>query len=359
MIQDLEKMKQEIPIKALAQELGIETRHNSAKCFNSIGHGRGDKNRSLSFKISNKDNYFKCFGCNIGGSVIDLEMLVTGKDKKTAIQDLASRYGFSKSTAGQVIQKVKYIETPEPVRTIPENANNFAIYEALESFCGGSGGIGQETLKYLTGVHRGLSEDIIKRFRIFSISDYKKTNEFLKNTFPLEQLLKSGLLNEKNEKHNLTFWKQTIIIPFIKQGRIITLRARYFFNGSADTDGAKIRGITGHTTKIFFNEEIIGKLEQGRKIFITEGEFDCMVLMQNKYNAIGVLGVENISDNMIEQLKGLNVVLSFDNDNAGIEAMQNVAKRFLVKGQKVKIKQLPTGTKDVTEYFINLKPQLV
>ena len=356
MIGDLEKMKQEISIKALAQELGIEIRHNSAKCFNPTGHERGDKNRSLSFKTTNEDNYFKCFGCNIGGSVIDLEMLVTGKDKKTAIQDLASRYGFSNNTTGQVIQKVKYVDVPEPIRTIPNNPDNFAIYEALESFCGGSSGIDPRTLNYLTGIHRGLSEDTIKRFRIFHISDYKKTNEFLKSTFLLDKLLESGLLNEK---YNLTFWKQTIIIPFVKEGRITTLRARYFFDGSAETDEAKIRGITGHTTKIFFNEERIDKIEQGKKLFITEGEFDCMVLEQNECNAVGILGVENISESMIEQLKGLDVVLCFDNDKAGLEAMQATAKRFLLKGQKVRVKELPSNIKDVTDYFINLKPRFI
>ncbi len=98
---------------------------------------------------------------------------------------------------------------------------------------------------------------------------------------------------------------------------------------------------------------------QGKKLFITEGEFDCMVLEQNKCNAVGVLGVENISDSMIEQLKDLDVVLSFDNDKAGKEAMEATAKRFLSKGQRVRVKQLPASIKDVTDYFINLNKRFV
>jgi len=91
---------------------------------------------------------------------------------------------------------------------------------------------------------------------------------------------------------------------------------------------------------------------KGQKVYIAEGVFDAMMLEQNGYNAVGILGVNNFKSEYTELFKGLEVVLCLDQDEAGERATNELAKMFLLKGQAVKTKRLPDGIKDITEYFI-------
>ena len=140
----------------------------------------------------------------------------------------------------------------------------------------------------------------------------------------------------------------------MQDGRIVYLRGRYLENGNAQTDGAKMLGLKGQTTKRLFNADRLADLEKGDKVYICEGEFDAMILDQQGFNAVGVLGTTNFNADDIELFKGLDVVLALDNDEAGERATQTIAEMFLFKGHKINSKRLPDGIKDITDYFTKL-----
>ena len=62
---DLDTLKDAIKITDLAITLGLQVEGKTAHCFK-----HQDRTASLSFDT--KTNRFKCFSCNISGSVIDL-----------------------------------------------------------------------------------------------------------------------------------------------------------------------------------------------------------------------------------------------------------------------------------------------
>jgi len=351
---DLDRLKQAIPIVDLARELGMEIKGHQARCYNSAAHKHNDRRFSLG--LDTKRNRYKCFACGEQGSIIDLFMKVKGVETGRAIKELAERAGLKPAGPQTSLRQqgaraeIKQPEASAASREIrganADTAYSY-IYEGLFEICGG---LDEESRDYLIGPTRGLNEDTLNYFLLFSVSDYDRVNRQLKEKFKREELEAAGLLNEKG---NLIFYQHKVLIPFFSQGRIVYLRGRFLSNGNASTDGAKMLGLKGQTTKRLFNTDRLFSLEPGKKIYICEGEFDTMILEQYGYNAVGILGVENFNpDDMVELFKGKDVVLALDNDEAGERATSKIAKAFLLKGQKVRKKELPEGIKDITDYFL-------
>lgn len=331
---ELERLKQAIRIDDLARQLGMQIRGRQARCFNVASHRHQDRHPSLGFDL--KTNRFKCFACGVNGSIIDLYMGVKGVGIKEAIKDLARMAGFTDNPRPL---KQKDIDK-KANKTIPERTGEIGgIYKALQDYCGE---LDQPSLTYLTGTTRGLKKETISHYRLFSIKDYPATNKFMREKFSLEQLQRAGLVSEKG---NLIFYEHKIIIPFYHNRRIIYLQGRR-------ADDQQPRYLQIRRPVPLFNADILKDIKPGSKIYICEGVFDAMILEQEGYKAVAILGVNNFKPEKARLFKGLEVVLCLDNDESGKLATQALARIFLLQGQKVKTKRLPEGIKDITEYFI-------
>lgn len=350
---DLNRLKEAIPVTELAKTLGLDIRGRQARCYNSTAHKHGDQHFSLG--LDTKRNRFKCFACGESGSVIDLYKAVKGLELSQAIKELADMVGLtpqSHQTHQRGYNKpyaYKDVKTPPEATGEATNGNLGAYSDIYEELCLVCGGLDQESEAYLKG--RGLTQETLNRFLLFSVSDYQKADKHLKGKFSRDELQRAGVISDEG---NLIFYKHKVLIPFLSEGRIVYLRGRYLLNSNAETDGAKMLGLKGQTTKRLFNANRLTDLEKGDKVYICEGEFDTMILDQHGYNAVGVLGTTNFNAGDIGLFKGLDVVLALDNDEAGERATKELAKMFLLKGQRVNSKQLPGGIKDITDYFTKL-----
>ncbi|BCS53323.1 toprim domain-containing protein [Geobacter sp. SVR] len=92
----------------------------------------------------------------------------------------------------------------------------------------------------------------------------------------------------------------------------------------------------------------------GKRIVITEGEIDAMTVAQAfglKWPVVAVAGADRAKKQILQELDFLNsfeeVVLAFDNDDPGRDAIQECAPLF--SPNKVKIVQWPTGIKDAND----------
>jgi len=327
---DLDQLKQAIKIDDLARQLGLEIRGRQARCFNVASHKHQDRHPSLGLDL--KTNRFKCFACGVNGSIIDLYMGVKGVEIKQAIRELAQMAGFTDNSGPP---KRKEVNKPLPTAGVITKG----IYETLQDYCGE---LDPSSLAYLTGATRGLKKETIKRFQLFSIKDYPATNKFMQEKFNLEQLKQAGLVSEKG---NLIFYEHKIIMPFLDNGRIIYLQGRR-------VDDQHPRYLQIKRPVPLFNTDTLKDIKKGDKIYICEGVFDAMILEQEGYKAVAILGVNNFKPERAGLFKGFDVVLCLDNDESGKLATQALARIFLLQGQKVKTKQLPDGIKDITEYFI-------
>jgi DNA primase len=217
------------------------------------------------------------------------------------------------------------------------------IYSYLESLCNG---IDDRVKEYLTGNQRKLTLETIKRFRIFSIKDVNKIIEGLKRKFTEEELKFSGLFNEKG---NFMYLYNRIIIPYLEEDKIVYLRGRYFYNGKYDTDKYKYLGLYNAyaktlSAKRFYNIDVLRSPNDSRLV-ICEGEFDTMIACQNNATAIGIGGVGNIPEEKIQLLDNFEIYIAFDNDAAGQEATNKIAK---ILNRPIKVIRLKNH-KDISE----------
>jgi len=337
---DLDQLKQAMPIMDLAKSLGLEVRGRQARCYNGDAHKHGDRSFSLGLDINR--NRFKCFACGEQGSIIDLYKQVKGIELSQAIKELVDMTGLTPMShqtsykATSTPHKAD-IRRPEPPS---EDLGTYSdIYEELNFYCAG---LDQESEQYLKG--RGLTDKTLNRFLLFSVKDYQATDKHLKDKFSTDELQRAGIMGEKG---NLIFYKHKIIIPFLQDGRITFLQGRRL-----DQEQPKYLHLKRPVP--LFNADALTDTDKGKKIYIAEGVFDAMMLEQNGYKAIGILGVNNFKPDYTDLFKGLDVVLALDNDEAGERGTNELAKMFYLKGQGVSSKQLPDGIKDITDYFKSL-----
>jgi DNA primase len=214
---DLDRLKEAIPITELAERLGLEIRGRQARCYNSQAHSHEDKNKSLG--LDTKRNRYKCFACGVNGSIIDLYKGVKGAETGEAIKELAGMAGLApdspqRHATSRLAPKSEPKATPEPTEAYSD------IYEELVYLCGG---LDKESLDYLTGDNRGLTEQTASDFLLCNIGDYQDIDKKLKAKFSLDELQRAGVVSDKG---SLIFYKHKIIIPFMSEGRVVFLQGR-------------------------------------------------------------------------------------------------------------------------------------
>ena len=344
---DLDYLKQAIPIMDLAKFLGLEIKGRQARCYNSQAHKHNDRNFSLGLDVAR--NRYKCFACGEQGSVIDLYKQVKGIELSQAIKELAEMAGLTPMShqtgykgQGKPYNKASTLYKAYNGQSEADSEDLGVYSDIYEEFYFYCKGLDQESEQYLKG--RGLTDEALNRFLLFSVKDYQATDKYLKNKFNLDELQKAGIVGEKG---NLLFYKHKIIIPFLQDGRIIFLQGRRL-----DQEHPKYLHLKRPVP--LYNADALAEIEKGKKIYIAEGVFDTMTLEQNGYKAVGILGVNNFKPDYVDLFKGLDVVLVLDNDEAGERGTNDLAKMFYLKGQRVSSKQLPDDIKDITDYFLTL-----
>jgi len=336
---DTDGIKDRIKIINLARQLGLDVKGKQARCFNTPAHKNGDKNPSLSFDVDK--NRFTCWACGVKGDIFDLYREVKGVDFKQALAELGALAGVPSIAVKPATAGYKPRKQPEQAQTQAEaKKGDFkSIYKLFKEYCRG---LDQDSLNYLTGKTRCLTTQTINRFGVFTIKDYGATKDYLLSQHSLKDLQEAGLFNETG---NLIFLKHRLITPFTDSGEIIFLQGRRLDAGQPKYLNLKQRAVP------LFNKDTLKDIPEGGKAYICEGVFDAMILEQNGFKAVAIVGVNGFKPEMTDLFKGFDVVLALDNDDSGKQGIQTLARMFLERGQKVKVKTLPDGVKDITEFF--------
>ncbi|MEE9432211.1 MAG: CHC2 zinc finger domain-containing protein, partial [Melioribacteraceae bacterium] len=339
----------------------IKARYNILDLCNDIGLKPNSSNfvlsiykqeKTPSLKLYLKTNSYKCFATGNGGDLIKFYCDYYKIEVKQGIKELAEKLNISndqtnneKSAASfKTILPVKFevlksereffnerteiiiynndvgIDEAEQISFADvleqRKLKQTKVFEGLYQFCN-KDGLDGLIFDYLISNKRGLNEETIKRFRLFSVQSVKQTIEFLKDSFTREEVTLSGLFKNKF----FLFTKHRLVIPFIENDKITYLRARYFYKGIYQTDKFKYTSVNNWSKtlspKRFFNSDLLKGIKPFDNLIITEGEFDCMVASKHGSNAIGVAGTGNFPKDKIQLLNQFNIYLAFDDDEAG------------------------------------------
>lgn len=287
--------------------------------------------KTPSFSVSQSKQMFYCFGCGVGGNIYTFIMEYENYTFVEALKLLAERAGINLPEQEYSEREKRQADIRNRLLDINKEAAKYYYYQLKSER-------GQAARQYL--IERGLNEDIIKSFGLgyanrFSDDLYK----YLKNLGYEDELLKqSGLVSfdEVRGGHD-KFWDR-IMFPIMDVGnRVIG------FGGRVMGDGMP-KYLNSPETKIFDKSRILYGLNRARRsresyFLICEGYMDVLALHQAGFtNAVAALGTA-----FTEHHAGLikrytqEVVLTFDNDGAGIQAALRAIHILRNNGLSVKV----------------------
>ena len=298
----------------------------------------GEKTASMSF--TDEENLFHCFGCKEGGDIFKYVQLANNVEFQESVEIIADKYAFNlKYTDSQYESNQKNLI--QMMKIIGEYFIT-NIHETSSS----------KPKQYLST--RKINNEHIDRFKLgFAEIDEKIFYDFCTQNEISKQNLKSlGLLSEKQ---NLLF-RERILFPITNfrnetvafGGRALNDYGPKYLNSSESQVYKKNR-------TLYFTESFLKSVKEFKEIIIVEGYFDVLA-----FNLLGYANVASPSGTAltVQQLEQLskystNIILSFDNDEAGINATRRILelKNSTTRDLNLSCLVLPKEFKDIGEYF--------
>ena len=301
--------------------------------------------RTPSFVVSPVKNIFKDFSTGIGGNSITFYMKINNISFVEAIEELSRKYN---------------ITMPKVVRKNDENKSEYnKYYEILskvEKYYVDNLINNKEATTYIK--NRGFTEEDVKKYNIgFSSNQWDDLYNFLtKEGYEEKELIELGLI-KKNENGNIfDVFRNRIMFPIVN-----SYSKTIGFGGRIIENNENAPKYLNSPDSLVFNKgkELFGLTNRGQDIkkkgfaILMEGYLD--VLTSHKYgfnSAVASLGTSLTEDQVILLKKYTNnVVIAYDNDEAGKNAILKAMYIFKKHDFNVKCLVVNDTIKDPDEYL--------
>lgn len=293
--------------------------------------------KTPSFTVSESKQIFYCFGCHVGGDLLEFLTKYLKLDYREVLQMLEKETGLRLFERDKDYdRKIKEIKK---IYEINKKALLFFVnnlYKTAE---------GSKALGYLK--KRNLNIETIKRFYIgYGGADWDRLYKTLLNEgFSKGDIEKTGLISVTSGGVR-DFFRNRIIFPILNaRGDIIG------FGGRA-VDNSLPKYVNSQETVVFIKRSNlyginIAKeyIEKSKQVYIVEGYMDCVMMHQAGFNnTIATLGTA-MTEEHIKYLKPMvdEFYLIYDGDEAGRKAALRGVEIFLNLGVSPFITLLPEG----------------
>ena len=287
--------------------------------------------KTPSFSVSQSKQMYHCFGCGVGGNVYTFIMEYENYTFVEALKFLAERAGINLPEQEYSAREKRQIDLKNRLMEINKEAAKYYYYQLKSDR-------GQAAREYLLG--RGLNEEAIKAFGLGYANRYSDDlYQYLKSlTYEDELLKQTGLVtfDEVRGGHD-KFWDR-IIFPIMDQNNRVV-----GFGGRVMGDGMP-KYLNSPETIIFDKSRILYGLNRARRsresfMLICEGYLDVIALHQAGFtNAVAALGTSftELHANILKRYTK-EVLLTFDNDGAGMQAALRAIQILRDTGLSVKV----------------------
>lgn len=297
--------------------------------------------KSPSFSVSPDKQIFHCFGCGVGGNVITFIMKIEGCSFVEAIQMLAARANIQLPTLENNQDTAKEI-----LKSKVHKVNEFAAEFYHKNLYTPNAKMGQEYVK-----KRQLSNETLKAFKIGYSGKFNELYQTLKKEgFEDQEILESGLVNRNNNGTYIDRYRNRLMFP------ICDVRNRVIAFGGRVLDDSKPKYINSPENVVYSKGRHlfglnVAKKEKIDKLLIVEGYMDVISLHQRGIkNVVASLGTALTQQQGFLLRKNANqVIVSFDSDEAGLEAKKRAVDILQNMGIDLRILQME-GAKDPDEY---------
>ncbi|MFI4918488.1 MAG: DNA primase [Legionellales bacterium] len=265
--------------------------------------------KSPSFNVVEKKQFYHCFGCGASGNAISFAMNYLNQGFTAAVETLATRLGLTVPREGQ-------IKSPHASNDLYKLLSEVSIYYQNNLKHDGA-----TAIDYLR--NRGLSGDIAKQYQLGFAPDGWHT---LEKKFPHKQadLITSGMLIKNEDGKVYDRYRNRVMFPIHdRHGRIIG------FGGRVLDANQKPKYLNSPETVLFQKgrelyglHQILSRQKSLDCIIIVEGYLDVIALAQHGINnAVAALGTATNTYHIQLLAKHTKkLVFCFDGDAAGKQA---------------------------------------
>ncbi len=310
------------------------------------------REKTPSFNVNPQRQIYKCFGCGAGGSVIRFVMEYEHIDFVSAVRKLAQRAGIPIIEEAGGPEDEKRTETRKRLLALHVEAAAWFHHNLLRM---PSAQIARDYLK-----SRGISAGVAKSWQLgFAPDSWDALLEFLrKKNFHSEEIAQSGLAASKDDGENpqsairnpkfYSRFRGRVMFPIRNDyGEVIAFSGRVL-----DPEAKTAKYVNSPETPLFTKGKVLYGLDKSKRALIEtktaivcEGQLDLISAFESGVqNVIAPQGTAFTTDQArVLQRFVETVVLCFDSDRAGQEAITRSLPALLEHGLEVKVARLPQG----------------
>ncbi|MDI1291634.1 MAG: DNA primase [Methylobacter sp.] len=292
--------------------------------------------KTPSFSVNQKKQFFYCFGCGASGNAISFLMDFSHLDFVEAVEDLAGFAGVEVPRESIEYQPGQKKEDLNSLYLLMEQVANFYA-EQLRI-----GDEGKKAVEYLK--NRGVSGDCAGDFMLGYAPDEWNA---LASRFNPRLLLDAGLLVSKEDGHTYDRFRGRIMFPIRdKRARIIGFGGRVLDDSLPKYLNSPETSLFHKGKEVYGLYELLEKNAKPQRILIVEGYMDVIALAQFDIRyAVAVLGTAASQAHLDLLFRfSSELVFCFDGDKAGREAAwraMDAAFSSLKDGRQIRIMLLP------------------
>lgn len=296
--------------------------------------------KTPSFNVNSARQIFHCFGCGVGGNVFSFLMRMEGLNFPEAVRQLADKVGVEIEEHEKSPEDIRRLESIERLARINEAAGEFYHQLLLKE---NAGTVGR---KYLRA--RGYEGETVRTFRLgFAPEGWETLKNNLSSKFATADLRRTGLLRPgKQGRGDYDLFRNRLLFP------IHDLKGRIVAFGGRVLDDSLPKYINSPETELYHKGKVLYGLHQAREsirqsdqVMVVEGYFDVLALHQAGFpNTVATCGTALTQDHARLLKRFANkILLIFDQDAAGINAMFRAMDVLLPSGLTVSVVMLPAG----------------
>ncbi|MEF3074263.1 DNA primase [Methylobacter sp. Wu1] len=296
--------------------------------------------KTPSFSVNRKKQFFHCFGCGASGNAISFLMDFNHLNFVEAVEDLATFVGVDvprESVASQSGQK----QNKEDLRSLYQVMEDVAAFYVEQLRIHAQG---KKAVDYLKA--RGVSGQVARDFMLGYAPDEWAA---LTDRFNQKLLLEAGLLVSNESGQIYDRFRDRVMFPIRdRRGRIVGFGGRVLDDSLPKYLNSPETSLFHKSREVYGLYELLKKNSKPERILIVEGYMDVIALAQFGINyAVAALGTAASQAHFDLLFRfSSELVFCFDGDKAGRQAAWRAmepAFSGLRDGRLIRIMLLPQG----------------
>ncbi len=298
-----------------------------------------------SMSVSPQKQIFKCWSCLAGGNAIKFTQLIHRVEYREALEILAQRAGID---VAQSPQSARAASDRERVRAVLDWANKLFQNNLRETEPG------RRAARYARD--RGLTDETIARFGLGYAADGWRDllARAQRAGIALDALREAGLVTTNEKGATYDRFRHRLIFPIHDpSGRCIAFGGRTLGDDDAKYLNSPESPLFSKSRVLYGVHLARRAIGSGRQVIVVEGYLDAVLLSQAGIeNVVATLGTA-LTDSHMKLLRRYadQVVMCFDNDEAGLRAADRAVEAALRHRTEVSVAVVPDG-KDPADYVI-------